>query len=445
MASIRNRLLVWLLSAITLAALAEDVWTYEQAKVQLNEVFDDRLREVAAAVADRPGSGSAAQDAGSPLEPSALLIQAWDRQGDLVSDSKPALGMPRTVNVGWYTVPWRNERWRFFGMHTADGGTVRVGETLAVRRQNSARMARQIDMPLALTSIPALALLIWVAVGRNLRPLTTLANSLVRRKPGALDPLSVDHQPQEIQPIVGALNELLQRVSRALDSERQFIADAAHELQTPLTAVRLQLQVFERATTEDAKALTLKRLDLGTQRAIHVVGQLLTMARLDRDVSQLPLVPVTLDTLIVEVLGEYAVIAQARGIDLGTSVLQPAQILGDRDGLRALLGNLIDNAIHYSPDNGEIDVNLRRDDTWTTLEIIDGGPGIPTQERERVLQRFYRNAASTIPGSGLGLAIVKRIADQHQAELLLGDNPTGPGLRVEVRFHSHRQASAGSG
>ncbi|MEO7206855.1 MAG: ATP-binding protein [Steroidobacteraceae bacterium] len=321
-------------------------------------------------------------------------------------------------------------------MRTPEGGTVRVGETLESRQKNTSRIALRIDQPLALTSIPLLALLIWVAVGRSLRPLTTLANSLVRRKPGSLDALSADRQPQEIRPIVEALNDLLQRVSRALDSERQFIADAAHELQTPLTAVRLQLQVVERATTEETKKTALKRLDLGMHRATHVVGQLLMMARLEPDVSQAPLAVVTLETLIVEVLGEYAVIAQERGIDLGASVLEPAQILGERNGLRALLGNLIDNAIRYSPDNGEVDVNLRRNDVWTILEIVDSGPGIPLEERVRVLHRFYRSAASGISGSGLGLAIVKRIADQHHAEIVLGENPNGRGLRVEVRFRN---------
>lgn len=433
MSSIRRHLLIWLLSALTMAALTEDVWTYVQARHALDAVFDTRLRDVALAVAQQMSGPSSPPSPGDMPDPTAPLLQVWDHSGALVVNTRPGDDIPQTSARGLTTIPWGTRHWRFFVLSSGNG-TIRVGETLEARREVTSRIARQIDLPLAMTFLPALALLIWAVVGRSLRPLNALAQSLTHRKPGALEPLADDRQPSEIRPIVAALNDLLRRVQHSLDNERRFIADAAHELQTPLTAVRLQSQVLARVDTEEEKKNALRRLDRGIQRATHVVRQLLTLARIDPEANRVPFDDIDLQELVIELLGEFTVIAQEKGVDLGTSVIEPLHVLGDRGSLAALLGNLIDNAVRYSPNGGKVDVNLRRYDSGPALEVVDNGPGIPSEERARVFDRFYRGAMTEVPGTGLGLAIVKQIADRHHAKLTLEKGFDGQGLRVTVQF-----------
>ncbi|HEX4051285.1 MAG TPA: ATP-binding protein [Steroidobacteraceae bacterium] len=426
MKSIRRNLLIWLLSAIALAAIAEDVGTYLDAGRKLDSVFDAQLQNIAFALPDKTIAR---------MNPTGPVVQVWDRSGTLIQTSRPGVDVPFTRSRGLITIPWRGDRWRFFVRPIGDG-TIRVGESLKDRHKATSDIAFQIDEPLAVTFLPALALLIWLVVGRELRPLVELAKSLARRAPTALAPLIENQQILELHPIVESLNELLERIGRRFDSERRFIADAAHELQTPLTALRLQLQVLIRAATDADKTEALGRLERGIERAAHVVSQLLTLARVEPDAGQAPVHAVALDEVVVEQVAEFTVIAEQQGVDLGTSGLERARVLGNLESLAVLLGNLIENAVRYTPRGGKVDVNLRNQESAVILEVVDNGPGIPSEERARVFDRFYRGATIEIAGSGLGLAIVKRIADQHRATVVLGDGIDGRGLRVEIRFRS---------
>jgi two-component system OmpR family sensor kinase len=426
-------LLIWLLSAIALAAIGEDVGTYLDASRKLDTVFDAQLQNIAFALPDKTIALVSPQAERAGKSPTGPVIQVWDETGKLIQSSRPGVDVPFNPSRGLITVPWRDDRWRFFVRPIGDG-TIRVGESLKDRRKATSAIAFQIDEPLAVTFLPALALLIWLVVGRELRPLLGLAKSLARRAPITLEPLTENQQILELHPIVASLNELLERIGRTFDSERRFIADAAHELQTPLTALRLQLQVFIRAATDGEKTEALGRLERGIGRAAHVVSQLLTLARVEPDAGHAPVHAVALDEVVVEQVAEFTVIAEEHGVDLGTSGLEPARVLGNRESLGILLGNLIENAVRYTPRGGKVDVNLRNQDSAVILEVVDNGPGIPSEERERVFDRFYRGATVEIAGSGLGLAIVKRIADQHRAKLVLGDGMDGRGLRVEIRF-----------
>ncbi|HTT06388.1 MAG TPA: ATP-binding protein [Steroidobacteraceae bacterium] len=433
MKSIRRNLLIWLLSGIAAAAVSEDVGTYLAARRAFDAVMDARLQDIAAALSDKAlgaGEPRTERGAGNPAGP---VIQLWDQAGKLVQSSRPAVDVPFIATPGLVTIPWRGDRWRVF-VRSTRGYSIQVAESLSARDAASSRIALQIDEPLSITFLPALALLIWLVVGRNLRPLIDLARSLGRRAPSALQPLAEPQQILELHPIVESLNDLLSRIGRALEGERRFIDDAAHELQTPLTALRLQLQVFTRAQTQAQRTEALGRLERGIERATHVVSQLLTLARVEPEGSQAPLRMVALDEVVYEQVAEFTVIAQDRGVDLGTSGIEPATVPGNRESLAILLGNLIENAVRYTPRHGKVDVNLRHESSAAILEVIDSGPGIAPEERTRVFDRFYRGAGVEVGGSGLGLSIVKRIAGQHRARLSLADNPTGRGLRVEVRF-----------
>jgi two-component system OmpR family sensor kinase len=265
-----------------------------------------------------------------------------------------------------------------------------------------------------------------------LQPLDRIATALGRRTPDSLDALPQDQLPQEIRPLVQALNGLLARLARALESQKAFVADAAHELRTPLTAVQLQIQLAERAQTVEERAAAFAQLKQGQARAAHLVQQLLTLARQEPGVAAQAHAPVDLAELARLVVSEYAPLAAERNIDLGLGHAAPARIEGDFDALRVMLGNLVDNAIRYTPAGGHVDLALQLRDHAAVVEISDTGPGIPEQDRARVFDRFYRREATQASGSGLGLAIVRNIADRHGASIQLENRAPGPGLRVSI-------------
>jgi signal transduction histidine kinase len=250
-----------------------------------------------------------------------------------------------------------------------------------------------------------------------------------------LQPLPESDLPEEVQPLVHALNDLLGRLGRAMATQRGFIADAAHELRTPLTAVQLQLELARWATTPEEREAAFEDLQRGVSRAIHLVGQLLTLAREDPDVSERPLQPTDLSEIARLAVAEQTPLAIARQVDVGVSEAALSVIQGDPEALRVMLSNLIDNAIRYSPAGGRVDVSVTQRDHRALLTVQDAGPGIPVADRGRVFDRFFRGGNDLdVPGSGLGLAIVKGIADRHRATIQMDAGPAGRGLSVSVFF-----------
>jgi two-component system OmpR family sensor kinase len=262
------------------------------------------------------------------------------------------------------------------------------------------------------------------------------------RRVDALDPLPDERLPDEVRPLVGALNDLLTRLAAALEHERAFMADAAHELRTPLTALHLQMEMLVRAGSEAERAAAMQTLSAGVQRTIRLVEQLLALAR-QQPRAEPARVRAALDDLAREVVAELVPLADAKSIDLGISSSQPAFVHGDPDALRTLLRNLVDNAVRYTPSGGRVDVSVEHseqpDQAGTSerraeFRVVDNGPGIPPQERTRVFDRFYRRPGTSPPGSGLGMAIVKAIADTLGAVVTLDSGPDGRGLAVSVSF-----------
>jgi two-component system OmpR family sensor kinase len=252
----------------------------------------------------------------------------------------------------------------------------------------------------------------------------------------ALEPLSDEKLPDEVRPLVGSLNDLLVRLTGALDRERAFMADAAHELRTPLTALHLQLGALTRAGTESERAEAMGKLSEGVQRAIRLVEQMLALARQEPRAEPVP-TRFALDELGREVVAELVPLADARRIDLGMSEAQSVMVRGERDAVATLIRNLVDNAVRYTPAGGRVDVSVERSagmPAQALVRVVDNGPGIAREERARVFDRFYRQPGTRSPGSGLGLAIVKAIATAHGASVELGEAAHGPGLAVTVTF-----------
>ena len=432
MRSIRRQLLFWLLSGLALAVAAAGLRIYTQTLDEANELFDYHLKQTAASLPIESFGALPPSRPDGPDVEEGLVLQIWDRNGLQLYFSHPGSKLPQRAELGFSTVETPYGNWRVYSA-LEQNNVVQVAQPMSVRQNLAAGMALRALLPLLLL-LPVLGLLIWLTVKRGLQSLDQMALALGRRTPDSLAALPQDGLPVEIVPLVHALNALLARLARALESQKSFVADAAHELRTPLTAVQLQIQLAERANTDEERDAAFAQLKQGQSRAAHLVQQLLTLARQEPGVAPQPHAAVHLAEVVRLAVSEHAPLAAERNIDLGISHEEPTRISGDFEALRAMLGNLIDNAIRYTPPGGTVDVALRTGQGTGVLEISDTGPGVPEEDRQRVFDRFYRREATHTSGSGLGLAIVKSIADRHHASIQLQNREPGPGLRVCVTF-----------
>jgi two-component system, OmpR family, sensor kinase len=271
-------------------------------------------------------------------------------------------------------------------------------------------------------------------VSRALRPLDRLAQSVVGQSATALQPIDAAALPPELQPVVLALNVLMGRFEAALAAQRTFVADAAHELRSPLTALKLQLQLVERATDDASRRTALAKMHERLARGSHLVQQLLSLARHEAALEAAQLVPVDLGQLLATAVADHSDLADSRGIDLGVEAPVSLLIEGDREGLRVLLNNLVDNALRYTQRGGRVDLQSMREQGQVLLRVKDNGPGVAREHRARLFDRFFRPDGNQVWGCGLGLSIVRNIADHHGAEVRLGDGDDGRGFSVTVLF-----------
>jgi two-component system OmpR family sensor kinase len=434
MTSIRKQLLVGLLAAVLVAGLIAAWGVYQRAYDELSELLDYQLKQMALSLRDQsfapfPGGRPALEEGFD------FAIQIWSEDGIRMYFSTPQSGLPNRARLGYATVETSEGDWRVFSIQQR-GQILQVAQPMAVRQRLAAAAALRTLAPF-LVLLPALGLLIWFIVGRGLTPLVAVAGAVKARTPAALHPLPERDLPEEIQPLVTALNDLLARLGRTLAAQRNFVADAAHELRTPLTALRLQVQLAERAQEPVERARAFATLRQGLERATHLVEQLLTLARQEPEAADQPFAPVQLGELVHEVVSALEPLAAARSIDLGVTRNEGGTIRGAREGLRTLLMNLVDNAIRYTPAGGHVDVASYREGARAVLAVTDTGPGVPPEERERVFDRFYRRVGSETSGSGLGLSIVRNIAQRHGAQVMLDSGPAGRGLSVCVVFPPH--------
>ncbi|MBK7543520.1 MAG: sensor histidine kinase N-terminal domain-containing protein [Candidatus Competibacteraceae bacterium] len=433
MNSIRQRLLWWLLAGLSAVLAASGYAAYRQARTETNALFDYQLQQTALAL--RNQNLLALAIGGDNEVTGDLSVQIWDRSRGLLYVSQRQRELPFATQPGFADLAWQNESWRLFALHAGER-IVQVAQPSGVRLRMSADIALRNLAPFLLL-LPGMGLVVWFGVGASLQPLYRIASEIQRRRPGALEPVAADRLPTEITPLIRALDELLARLAQTLDNQRQFIADAAHELRTPLTAVRLQAALARHASTAEERAGAIQDLEAGLGRATHLIEQLLVMARLDAEPTG-RLEPMDLLELAKTVVVEQSPIADSKALDLGLLSGEPATMTGDPAELRALLDNLVGNALRYTPAGGRVDIEVRQTETEVVLAVSDTGPGIPPAEQTRVFDRFYRGADAAAPGSGLGLAIVRRVADRHHARIDLDSSQNGSGLRVTVRFPQAR-------
>jgi two-component system, OmpR family, sensor kinase len=430
MSSLRARLLAWLLGGVMFVGAVGGWVVYRNALAEAGAFFDYHLRQTALILRDQPVQYLQPTDASYDF-----VVQVWSLEGERVYLSRPHADLPEITTLGFSTASTSEGRWRVYGVQGLSS-VIQVAQPMSVRQQRAAELALQTLKPFALL-LPVLALVIWFAVGHALKPLQRLTALVKARRVNALDALPDEQLPDEVLPLMQALNDLLERLRAALGRERAFMADAAHELRTPLTALHLQMDMLARASDENERRAAMNTLSAGVQRAIRLVEQMLALARQEPRADRAH-VPVRLDDLAREIVAELVPLADAGNIDLGVEAAQPVSVAGDPDALRTLLRNLVDNAVRYTPRGGRVDVTVEAADAagagGARLTVADDGPGIAPAERTRVFDRFYRGAGTQPPGSGLGLAIVKTIADAHGAAVQLAEGPGGKGLTVTVSF-----------
>ena len=430
MTSIRRALIVPLACGLVVAIVLAAFFTYQRARDEANALFDVQLQQTAASITGMPLAAPQIAFHGEASTP--LVVQVWDRDGVQVFRSQPTRAAPARAAPGFATLAGKDGAWRVYSV-LANGQVIQVGQPLAARNELATSMAWRTTLPLMLIA-PLLALFIWFAIERALAPLARLTGAVGKRSADELAPLDNRGWPQEVSPLVAALNDLLAKLKAALFAQRAFVADAAHELRTPLAALHLQAQLAERATDSAERDAALVAMKGGIDRATRLASQLLALAREEHAEIDGTRARVDLADLARDVSRELAPIAAARDVDLGVTEAAPLAISGDAPALYTLLSNLIDNAIRYTPAGGRVDVSVVTRDGAPAFIVGDSGPGIAAAEREHVFDRFARGAHASAPGSGLGLAIVRRIAERHGARVDFEPGIDGAGLGVVVRF-----------
>ncbi|WP_313033595.1 ATP-binding protein [Massilia alkalitolerans] len=444
--SLRGRLLWYLLAAITIAALAQASIAYRTSLHDADQIFDYHMQQMALSLrSSTPLSNSEAQQRLQAKNEASsggagnddMVVQMWSPDGVQVFHSVSRARLPQRAVLGFSNVKANGTVYRVFSIQS-ENQTVQVAQDLAVRRNMAGNLALRTLGPIAVM-MPILMLVVWWVVSGSLEPVARVRSQVASRQADDLSPVSDAGLPDEVQPLVQELNLLFGRVRTAFDAQQSFVADAAHELRTPLAALRLQAQSLDRADTPEARKLAVQRLTAGIDRATRLVEQLLVLARQEATAAAGTVArPVDLADLARRTVADLAGVAAAKGVDVGIHHADPATVEGQPDALHILLRNLVDNAIKYTPAGGTADISVRsdtaKDGCTVTVTVEDSGPGIPPEERERVFDRFYRVAGSEAAGSGLGLAIIKAIAERHGATLALGESERLGGLSATVCF-----------
>jgi two-component system, OmpR family, sensor kinase len=439
MSSIRHRLLALLLGVIVAMSAVHAAVTWRIARDEAREQADLQLRQAAALVlrgrfvpADRPVPPGGRSDPGSEL-----LVRVEDDTSRWASH--PEAQMPTGPAHGFATVRTADGPLRVYSLQVG-ARTVRVAQLESVRDATARRAALRNLAPMAVV-VPALMLLAWAVVVRALRPLDALAQRLRDRDPGDGEPIGEASLPRELAPVAHALDGLLRRVDRLVSMQRAFVADAAHELRTPVTALALQFDVVRRTPPGPEREQRLQRLGEGVVRASRMVAQLLALARSEDGAAGAAPGPVDLAALCRDAAAAVIGPADAAAVSIEADLPEPPGGLlatGDAGQLTSLVRNLLENAVHHAP-GCTVRLVLRETGDTCVLDVVDDGPGIAQAERAHAFDRFVRLAGAPAGGSGLGLAIVRGVAEHHGGEVVLldGDGPPGrPGLRVRVSLPS---------
>jgi two-component system OmpR family sensor kinase len=421
---------------LIIAALAGS-FSFVSALDEAHELQDDMLRQVAA-LFDRKhlplshlGDDGRAKDSDEESRVVVQYLDAGSKAAATVDIGVP-LPLPSTLSDGLHTLDVSGEPFRVLVKTTSSNERIAVAQETGVRDEIARASAVHTLMPL-LILVPILLLIVADLVRKLFLPITSLSAEIDRRTEQELHPVEENHLPAEVRPFVVAINRLLVRVEQSMETQRRFVADAAHELRSPMTALSLQSERLARAEMSEQAHERLVTLRRGIERGRNLLDQLLSLAKA-QTVSTAPEAPVSVQHVYRRVLEDILPLAEARHIDIGVDGEQDATLWVSEPDLIAVIRNLVDNAIRYTPKGGTVDLSVTTEDGQAILRIQDSGPGIQVAERQRVFDPFYRTLGSDQAGSGLGLAIVKAITDRIGAKIQLAftDERRHFGLRVQV-------------
>ncbi len=439
-ASLSRRLLLLSLAAVAVVWAAAAVFAVARVRHEAGELLDAHLVQAAAMLHARIGEDVDESELEHAPElhryARGLAFQVWEegRKLRLHSANAPDARLS-PQDQGFSDVESGGRSWRVFSSVDRKGHVlVQVAEERRARDRITSGVAGALLLPMVV-GLPVLGLLIVLALRSGLKPLVALGREVAARDPDNLQPLDAAG-PREVAPLVASLNGLFVRLGRSIEHERRFNADAAHELRTPLAAIRAQAEVALGAAGDPERANALRQVLAGCDRAARLVDQMLTLARLDPQRTIEGGARFDLAATARDAVAAIAPAALARGVEVGLDAV-PARVVGDPALVAILLRNLLDNAIRHSPAGASVDVRVQDADGGAEVVVADQGPGVPQEERERLGERFHTVPGSGEPGSGLGLSIVRRIAELHRAELRFGEPASGHGLEVRVRF-AHR-------
>lgn len=443
-ASLQGRLILGSLVVLLACGLVAGYGGYRAARQEADELFDAQLAQVGQTLLTLARAGdddmAEALGAGGHHYQTQLVFQVWyqddkDEPPRLLLRSHQLDKTPLPMSGGgFYNVRLQGNPYRFYEAADQHGRfRVVVGQGLAIRQELVRDIAWTNAWPFLLV-MPVWALAIAWLVHRTLVPVRGLAQAVAERDAANLAPVQGKDIPDELHPLLDALNALIGRLDAAMENERRFTGDAAHELRTPIAALRAQLDAWRLAPDAEARDAAIAKARTALERMARLVTQLLTLARLEGVASDTG-EALDLAELAREVCGEWADKAVARDIDLSLAA-EPAPFTGESEGLRILLRNLLDNALRYTPAGGRVEVAVSPGDTRSgpLLRVADSGPGIAPDRRHELGRRFHRLQPAGPDGVGLGLSIVLRIAERHGARATFGSGLDGSGLGVEVRF-----------
>jgi two-component system, OmpR family, sensor kinase len=431
MMSLRRTILIWITLLLAIVGAGATLASYSLAMLEADKLLDNELRQIAVSAGEELSSGTLT--APGKMSEDKLVIQIWNAAGEQTV-GRPSFDLPRQPNDGFADIDYAGKSWRVYTKY--DGvRTAQVAQRWSARKELARNAALGAALPI-IGAIPIAWLAVFWGVNRLLRRLSTLAEAIGKRSVDAEDPIPLSDVPREIAPLIVAMNALIARHREAVDRQRRFVSDAAHELRTPLSALQIQVDNLKTRTKDKSNLLreAIEELNTGVRRASALVGQLLKMARLENAARPGHRVDIELRELVGSVVADHVTIAAQSEVDLGFWAGSSSEVRVSDPDAKLLFANLIDNAIRYTPRGGTVDVALKMDGADALVEVVDSGCGIPRMALPRVFDRFFRAAPPDIEGTGLGLAIAKAIADRNHFRLTIANRPGTVGVVVRVKI-----------
>lgn len=435
--SLQFKLSAWIAGVILSIALAAGIFSFIAAFMEANELQDDQLRQVAALIDQNtiPSTRNMTETEYKALQidsEARIIIQELKSAPANVTPSE--LAFPASLPDGIQTIKAKHDHWRVYVKTLHTGHRIALAQDTALRDEIARDGALRTLLPFIIL-IPVLIGMTSILIRRMLKPVRLLADNIDTRSEQELGSLRVDDVPSEIKPFIDAINRLLLRVACSIEMQQRFVADAAHELRSPLTALSLQAEGLEASDMSVETKMRVNKLREGLKRARSLLEQLLALARVQEQQKTLVTTMVSIQQVFRQVLEDLMPLAEAKNIDIGVLNSTDVSITANETDLFTLVKNLADNAIRYTPENGQIDLNVIIQNGRTVISVQDTGPGIPVEEQERVFDPFYRVLGNDEIGSGLGLSIVKTIVERMNGSIRLENviaADVNTGLKVSV-------------